>query len=183
MWIPIVKHFTADTKTCICYKLVQGFRVTCLFTCQYNTKGYDMIIDVKYSCWLDQLLLGWIEVSLLPQSLVWFLGFGCNHSLLFFVQYSRHHIETRQIIFAIECCVLVRTLYKPNNKILIMIWYYGIFSNCPPWIWCSDPVRRKKERGDTHDQLNYQMMHSLTIERWKRKIRKQLADRVKNRQL
>ena len=26
--------------------LVQGFRVTCLFTGQYNTKGYDTIIDV-----------------------------------------------------------------------------------------------------------------------------------------
>ena len=28
------------------YKLVQGFRVTCLFTRQYNTKGYDTITDV-----------------------------------------------------------------------------------------------------------------------------------------
>ena len=36
-----------------CYKLVQGFRVPCLFTGQYNTKGYDMMF---YSCWLDQLL-------------------------------------------------------------------------------------------------------------------------------
>ena len=43
----------------ICYKIVQGFRVTCLFTRQYNTKGYDMIRDViqllvgSASCWLD----------------------------------------------------------------------------------------------------------------------------------
>ena len=29
-----------------CYKLEQGFRVTCLFTGQYNTKGYDMVTDV-----------------------------------------------------------------------------------------------------------------------------------------
>ena len=29
--------------------------------------------------------------------LVWPLGFGSNHSLLFFVQNCRHHIETRQI--------------------------------------------------------------------------------------
>ena len=29
-------------------KLVQGFRVTCLFTCQYNTKGYDTITDVIF---------------------------------------------------------------------------------------------------------------------------------------
>ena len=29
-----------------CYKLGQGFRVTCLFTGQYNTKGYDKITDV-----------------------------------------------------------------------------------------------------------------------------------------
>ena len=30
----------------MCYKLVQGFRVACLFTDQYNTKVYDMITDV-----------------------------------------------------------------------------------------------------------------------------------------
>ena len=29
-----------------CYKLVHGFRVTCLFTGQYNTKGYDTITEV-----------------------------------------------------------------------------------------------------------------------------------------
>ena len=29
-----------------CYKLVQGFRVTCLFTGLYNIKGYDTITDV-----------------------------------------------------------------------------------------------------------------------------------------
>ena len=44
----------------LCYKFVQGFKVTCLFTGQYNTKGYDMITDViqllagSASCWLDQ---------------------------------------------------------------------------------------------------------------------------------
>ena len=32
--------------------------------------------------WLDQELFGWIEVLLLPQSLVRLLGFGGNHSLL-----------------------------------------------------------------------------------------------------
>ena len=31
----------------LCYKLyIQGFRVTCLFPGQYNTKGYDTITDV-----------------------------------------------------------------------------------------------------------------------------------------
>ena len=29
-----------------CYKLVQGFNVTCLFTGQYNTKGYEMVTDM-----------------------------------------------------------------------------------------------------------------------------------------
>ena len=29
-----------------CYKSVQSFRVTCLFTGQYNTKGYGTITDV-----------------------------------------------------------------------------------------------------------------------------------------
>ena len=30
----------------ICYELVQGFRVTCLFTGLYYTKCYDTITDV-----------------------------------------------------------------------------------------------------------------------------------------
>ena len=34
------------------YKLVEGFTVTCLFTGQKNTKGYDTITDVL------QLLVG-----------------------------------------------------------------------------------------------------------------------------
>ena len=37
-----------------CDQLVQSFRVTCLFTSQYNTKGYGTITDVgSRSCWLD----------------------------------------------------------------------------------------------------------------------------------
>ena len=47
--------------------------------------------------WLDQFLVGWIEVLLLPQPLVWLLGFSNNHSLLSIVQYWHHHIETRHI--------------------------------------------------------------------------------------
>ena len=31
-----------------CYKLVQGFRVTCLFTGPYNTKGYYTITNVFF---------------------------------------------------------------------------------------------------------------------------------------
>ena len=46
--------------------------------------------------WIN-IWISFLLVLLLPQSLVWFLGFGGNHSLLFFVQYCRHHIETRQI--------------------------------------------------------------------------------------
>ena len=34
---------------CHYYKLVQGFRVTCLFTGQYKTKGYGTITDSIYS--------------------------------------------------------------------------------------------------------------------------------------
>ena len=43
------------------------------------------------------MLLHYTNINLLPQSLAWLLGFGANHSLLFFVQYWHHHIETRQI--------------------------------------------------------------------------------------
>ena len=52
-------------------------------------------LQMLYSDWLDQHLVGWIRELLLPQNSVWLLGFGGNHSLLFFVQYCRHHIETR----------------------------------------------------------------------------------------
>ena len=38
--------FTVSQIYPFCYKLVQGFRVTCLLTGQYNTKGYDMITDI-----------------------------------------------------------------------------------------------------------------------------------------
>ena len=44
------------------YKLIQGFSVTCLFTGQYNTKGYLSWLQMLNSCWLDQLLVGCIEV-------------------------------------------------------------------------------------------------------------------------
>ena len=50
-----------------------------------------------YSEWLDQNIVGWFQINLLPQSLAWLLGFGANHSLLFFVQYCHYNIETRQI--------------------------------------------------------------------------------------
>ena len=39
-------------------------------------------LQMLYSSWLDKDLAGWIEVLLLPPSLVWLLGFGGNHSLL-----------------------------------------------------------------------------------------------------
>ena len=54
-------------------------------------------LQMLYGDWLDQDLVGWIQVSLHPQSLAWLLGSGANHSLLFIVQYWCHHIETRQI--------------------------------------------------------------------------------------
>ena len=35
-----------------CNKLVKDFRVTCLFTGQYNIKGYDTIKDInKFTYW------------------------------------------------------------------------------------------------------------------------------------
>ena len=62
------------------------------------TNVYTMVINVYSSReWLDQDLFGWIQINLLPQSLAWLLGFGANHSLLLFVQFWHHHIETRQI--------------------------------------------------------------------------------------
>ena len=41
-------------KYSYCYKLVQRFMVTCLFTGQYITKAYGTFTDVIYSEWLDQ---------------------------------------------------------------------------------------------------------------------------------
>ena len=46
--------------------------------------------------WITFLLVGSENYSS-HNSLAWLLGFGGNHSLLFFVQYCHHHIETRQI--------------------------------------------------------------------------------------
>ena len=57
-------------------------------------------LQMLYSEWLDQNVVGWIQVNLLPQSLAWLLGFGAKHSLLFFVQYWHHHIEDRQIQYS-----------------------------------------------------------------------------------
>ena len=37
------------TGICYCYKLIQGFRVTCLLTGQYTTKENGTITDVIYS--------------------------------------------------------------------------------------------------------------------------------------
>ena len=52
-----------------CYKLVQGFRVPCLFTGQYIVKVMTQL-QMFNSCWLDHLLVGWIEELLLPQSFI-----------------------------------------------------------------------------------------------------------------
>ena len=49
-----------EQKSLQCYKLVQVFMVTCLFTSQYNTQGYGTITNViklligSASCGLDQ---------------------------------------------------------------------------------------------------------------------------------
>ena len=40
-------------------------------------------LKMLYGEWLDQDLVGWIQVSLLPHSLAWLLGSSTNHSLLF----------------------------------------------------------------------------------------------------
>ena len=49
----------------ICYKLVEGFRVTCLLTGQYNTKGYDTITDFICTFGNHELLKGPV-CNLLP---------------------------------------------------------------------------------------------------------------------
>ena len=54
-------------------------------------------LQILYTEWLDEDLVGWIQINLLPQSLAWLFGFDANHSFLVFVHYWHHHIETRQI--------------------------------------------------------------------------------------
>ena len=48
-FLSLLKYFDKRTSNPSnlnnCYKLVQGFRITCLFTGQYHTKGYDTITD------------------------------------------------------------------------------------------------------------------------------------------
>ena len=43
-----IEIFYRYFECCNCYKLVQGFKVTCLFTGQNNTKGCDTITDVMF---------------------------------------------------------------------------------------------------------------------------------------
>ena len=56
----------------------------------HNYRCY-IVID-----WICFLLFGSENYSS-HNFLVWLRGFGGNHSILFFVQYCHHHIETRQI--------------------------------------------------------------------------------------
>ena len=78
-----------------CYKFVQGIRVSTIPKVMAQ-------LQMLYIEWLDQDLVGWIQINLLPQFLVWILGFVANHSLLFFVQFWNDHIETRQIQYHIS---------------------------------------------------------------------------------
>ena len=57
-----------------CYKLVHSFRVTFLFTGQYNTKTYGSI-TVLYSEWLDQDLAVRIQMKSPPTILARHLWF------------------------------------------------------------------------------------------------------------
>ena len=64
----------------ICYKLVEGFRVTCLFTGQCNTKGYDMITVCVCACpqvprlwiWSGNLPRKWMRSGKVPRSRICF---------------------------------------------------------------------------------------------------------------
>ena len=69
-----------------------------LQTTFYILINYKCIVD-SYSNGhvIQKIAAGWISFLLLPQSLVWLLGFGGNHSPSFVVHYCHHHIETRQI--------------------------------------------------------------------------------------
>ena len=75
-------------------------------------------LQMLYSEWLDQNLVGWIQVNLLPQSLAWLVGFGTNHCLLFSVQHWHHHIETRQIYFLIKN----DKIQKNFQSIIMLSW-------------------------------------------------------------
>ena len=65
----------------------------------------------------DYIVAGWIKIVVL----VWLLGFGANHGLLFIVQYWRHHIETRQMnvkewkVFCMLC--------TGNSFLIYLAWY------------------------------------------------------------
>ena len=48
-----------------CYKLVQGFRVTCYSLVSTILKVMTWL-QMLYSCWSDQPLVGWIKVLLQP---------------------------------------------------------------------------------------------------------------------
>ena len=95
-----------------CYKLIQRFRVTSLFTGQYTTGYYGTITVIywsvnnwllwhSYRCYIVSqrisiLLLGSDEVSSHNLQLGFF-RFWREPQPIVLCQYSLHHIETRQI--------------------------------------------------------------------------------------
>ena len=60
----------------------------------------------------DYIGIVWRERDSSHNLLVWLLGFGGNRILLFFVQYCRHHNETRQIQYHSLSC---RMLHKKRR--------------------------------------------------------------------
>ena len=69
---------------------VQKISLFLFFICFFNFFSTSLLGKNKFKsveC-LDQDLVGWIQINLLPQPLAWLLGFGANHSLLFFIQYT-----------------------------------------------------------------------------------------------
>ena len=94
-----------------CYKLVQGFRVTCLFTGQCNTKNYDMVTDII------QLLVGSA-----------FLLVGSRN-------YSSHNLQYGFLVLAATkgycfCSILSFIILRPDKY---NIRFKALSSSSAPW--------------------------------------------------
>ena len=102
---------------------ILGIRSVQLTRICHRIKSNQQRFWHDYRCYIAA---GWIEVSHLPQSLVWLLGFGGYQSLLFFFQYCRHHWDQTNTIQRLEMGLKFRIYHLPwilyNSSFHLHLW-------------------------------------------------------------
>ena len=89
-------------------------------------------LQMLNSEWLDQELVGWIPVNLLPQSLAWLLGFGASHSLLFFVHFMGREVNIIAMEVHYLCLLLRYPCPPPQNQYFSSLFLEELFQPIKP---------------------------------------------------